>query len=224
VEIGKSVFARTGAQRDDSQATRQITVARVAGRLVVTGDDALAGTYVAMVEALRTLGTTTVRDATCAFWVANLGVQSSEARIIGFNSAGMYQYRQAQTYVGAIAGSVGVSLSGTLSTTTRIEYEGFEDQGGITLTGPQVTDADTGGSGHMSGVLRFELAPLAVDPSSAATITGTIDYGGGGDAVQISGGDLSGGHYAVSIDGGASTRVNPVALPSPSVAQCLALP
>jgi hypothetical protein len=223
-EIGTNIFARRGTQRDDSESTRRITVSRGAGRLVVTGDDGLAGTYVALVAALRQLGTTTARDATCAFWIADLGIQTSEGRIIGFNSPGMYQYRQAETYVGTIAGSVRVSLSGTLNTTTRIEYAGFEDVGGVILSGPQVTDADSGGSGHMSGVLHFTFVPLALDPSGAGTITGTIDYGSGADTVQISGGNPSGGAYVASIDGGATARVTPVTLPSPTVAECLALP
>jgi hypothetical protein len=226
-EIGTNIFARQGTNRDDTAYTRGILVARSSGHLVVSGDDALAGTYVGLVEALGALGTATARDATCAFWVANLGIQSSEARIIGFNSAGMFQYHQAETYVGTIAGSVNVSLSGTFNTTTRIEYAGFEDQGGVTLDGLQQTDADSNGSGHLSGVLRFTFAPLGLDPSSAASITGTIDYGGAGnpaDAVQISGGNTSGGVYVTSIHGGATARVSSVALPSPTVADCLALP
>jgi hypothetical protein len=226
-EIGTSVYSRQGTRRDDTESTRRITVARVAGHLVVEGDDALAGTYVGLVEALRVLGTATARDATCAFWIANLGIQSSEARIIGFNSPGMYQYRQAETYVGNAGGSVHVSLSGTFDTTTRIEYADFEDHGGVRLSGPQVTYANSAGTGHMAGVLTYALVPLAADPSGAGTITGTIDYGGGGnpaDVVQISAGNVAGGVYVTSIDGGATARVSAGAPPSPTVADCLALP
>jgi hypothetical protein len=223
-EIGTSLYSRRGTSRDDAEHTRRIAVARDASRLSVSGDAALAGTYVPLVEALRALGTSTARDAACAFWIADLGVQTSEARIIGFNSPGMYQYQQAETYAGTIAGSVHVSLSGTLATTTRIEYAGFQDVGGVVLSGPQVTDADSGGSGHMSGVLRFAFAPLPVDPAGAATITGTIDYGSGADAVQISGGNPTGGAYVTAIDRGGTARVSAIAPPSPTVAQCLALP
>jgi hypothetical protein len=223
-EIGTNVLSRRGAQRDDTAHTRRITVARGAGRLVVGGDDELAGTYVALVDALRVLGTSTARDASCAFWIANLAIQSSEARIIGFNSPGMFQYRQAETFAGSIAGSVRVSLSGTFNTTTQIEYAVFEDQGGIRLSGTQVTNADLNGNGHLSGVLQFELAPLAIDPTGAGTVTGTIDYGSAGDTVQISGGNPSAGSYVTFISGGATARVSAVAPPSPTVADCLALP
>ena len=218
-EISKNIFGRRGAYRDDTPATRQVTVVRSGDRLVVGGDPELAGTYAPLVQALGTLGTSTPRDATCAFWLADLTVASSEARIIGFNSPGMFQYRDPQTYAGTIAGSVRVSLSGTFSTTTRIDYAAFEDAGGIVLTGPQVTDADAGGSGHLSGVLRFEFAP-----SAATSISGSIDYGNGANTVQISGGNPSGGAYLTSIDGGASALVSAVQKPAVTIADCLALP
>ena len=218
-EISTNIFSRRGTYRDDTPTTRQVTVVRSGDRLVVAGDAALAGTYAPMVAALGALGTSTPRDATCALWLADLTVATSEARIIGFNSPGMYQYRDAQTYAGTIAGSVRVSLSGTFSTTTRIEYAGFEDAGGIVLTGPQVTDADAGGSGHLSGVVRFEFAP-----SAATTITGSIDYGNGANTVQITGGNPSGGAYLTSIDGGASALVSSVQKPAVTIAECLALP
>jgi hypothetical protein len=221
-EIGTSIYSRRGTYRDDSPTTRSITVARDGAHLVVGGDAALAGTYVSLVEALGKLGTSTAQDATCAFWIADLGIQTSEARIIGFNSAGMYQYRQAETYVGTLTGSVRVSLSGTLNTTTRIEYADFVDLGGIHISGPQVTDADAGGSGHMSGILTFAFAPAAVDPSGVGTISGSINYGA--DAVQISGGNPTGGSYLTSIDGGASARVSATTRPALTNADCLALP
>jgi hypothetical protein len=221
---------RVGSQRDDTARTLHVTARRDAGRLAVTGDPLLAGTYAGLADALRNLGTRTERDAACAYQVASLGVESSEVRIIGFGGAGMLQYQRAETYVGTVAGSVRVSMSGYVQNTTRIEYAGFSDQGNVVLTGPQITDADPGGNGHMSGVVAFTLAPAALDPSAAGTpITGTIDYGGAGnpgDAVQISSGNPSGGFYVTSIDGGGTARVaaTAVTVPSPSVADCLALP
>jgi hypothetical protein len=142
----------------------------------------------------------------------------------------MLQYQQPETYVGTVAGTVRVSMSGFLQNSTRIEYGAFSDQGGVVLTGPQVTDADSSGNGHMSGVVTFALTPAPLDPATAATsITGRIDYGGAGnaaDAVQISGGNPSGGFYVTSIDGGGTARIpaTAVTVPSPSVAECLALP
>lgn len=229
-ESGRAPLNRVGAQRDDTGRTLHVTVAREAGRLVVAGDPLLAGTYAGLTDSLARLGTATERDAACAYQVASLAVESSEVRIIGFGGPGMLQYQRPQTYVGTVAGSVRVSMSGFLQNTTRIEYAGFSDQGGVTLTGPQITEADSGGDGHMSGMVAFSLAPSATDPSAAFTaITGRIDYGGAGnpaDAVQISGGNPAGGYYVTSLDGGATARVPATAVtaPSPSVADCLGLP
>ena len=56
----------------------RLTVTRDAGRLIVAGTTGLAGTYVALGEALGRLGSATERDAACAFQIANLGIRSSE--------------------------------------------------------------------------------------------------------------------------------------------------
>ena len=139
----------------------------------------------------------------------------------------MTQYQQAETYIGTLAGSLRVSMSGFAQNTTTIRYSDFEDLGGVRVSGPQITDADSGGDGHMSGVLTFVLAPVASDGSAGTPVTGTIDYGGAGnaaDAVQISNGNAVGGSYITSIDGGGSARVSPATAPSPSVSECLALP
>jgi hypothetical protein len=229
-ESSRGPLNRTGSQRDDSPRTLHVVVTRDADRLAITGDPQLAGSYVGLAPALARLGTATARDAACAYQVASLAVESSEVRIIGFGGPGMLQYQQPETYVGTVAGTVRVSMSGFLQNSTRIEYGAFSDQGGVVLTGPQVTDADSSGNGHMSGVVTFALTPAPLDPATAATsITGRIDYGGAGnaaDAVQISGGNPSGGFYVTSIDGGGTARIpaTAVTVPSPSVAECLALP
>ncbi len=226
-ESSVSILSRRGAWREEVKRTLRLTVTREAGRLLVAGDPGLEGTYVALGEALGHLGTATARDAACAFQIANLGIRSSEIRIIGFGGPGMTQYQGAETFVGTVAGSLRVSMSGFTHNTTRIEYSAFEDLGGVRVQGPQVTDANSGGDGHMSGVLTFALAPRAPDGAAAPPITGAIDYGGGGDpadAVRISNGNAVGGVYLTSIDGGGSARVSPETAPSPSVSECLALP
>ncbi|WP_242360075.1 hypothetical protein [Anaeromyxobacter sp. SG17] len=222
-----SLLSRRGAWRTDERRTLQLTVIRDGGRLVLAGDAALAGTYAAFGAALARLGTATARDAACAFQIANLGIRSSEIRIIGFGGPGMTQYQRAETYVGTVAGNLRVSQSGFTHNTTTILYSAFEDLGGARVDGPQVTDANSGGDGHMSGVLTFVLQPRSPDGSAATPVTGSIDYGGAGnpaDAVQISNGSASGGVYVVSIEGGGSARVSPETPPSPSVAECLRLP
>jgi hypothetical protein len=229
-ERSRAPLNRAGSQRDDTARTLHLTVTRDAGTLVMAGDPTLAGTYVGLGQALSRLGRATEHDAACAYQVTSLAVESSEVRIIGFGGSGMLQYQHAATFVGTVAGTVRVSMSGYLQNTTRIEYAGFADQTGISVSGAQVTDADLSGDGHMSGIVAFTLTPLSADPSAASTsITGQIDYGGAGnsaDAVQISNGNPAGGFYVTTIDGGPTARVPAIAVtaPSPPIADCLGLP
>jgi hypothetical protein len=226
-ERSASLLARRGVWREDVRGTLQLTATVENGRLVLAGDPSIAGTYVPFRAALARLGTTTARDAACAFEVANVGIRSSEVRIIGFGGPGMTQYQTPATYVGIVGGTLRVAEEGFLNSTTTITYAAFEDLGGARVDGPQMTRADSSGDGHMSGTLTISLEPLPPGGAAGAPVIGTIDYGGGGvsgDAVQISDGTASGGFYVVSLQGGGSAKVSPVAAPSPSVAECLALP
>jgi hypothetical protein len=225
-ERDRSLLARRGAYRDDVSRTLRVALTQGAGELAIAGEPALAGRYVPLRAALARLGSTTADDAACAFQVANLGIRSSELRIIGFGGPGMTQYQTAETFVGALAGSLRVSVQGFLTSTTTITYSGFVDLAGVRVEGPQITDVNAGGNGHMSGTMSFVLEPLA-GGEAAAPIAGTIDFGGAGDpadAVQISNGTASGGAYVVALAGAATARLSPVTAPTPSVAQCLALP
>jgi hypothetical protein len=229
-ERSTSLLSRTGVTRESVDRTLRLAVSRSDGVLTLSGDPALAGAYVPYRVALARLGTATDRDATCAFQIANLGIRASEVRIIGFGGPGMTQYRRAADYLGVLSGSMRVSLDGSLtstSTTTTITYSGFEDLGGSRVEGPQVTRVNGSGDGHMSGTVTFALTPLAPDGTELPAVSGALDYGGGddpGDAVQISRGNPTGGHYTMTLAGGGSARVSPVTAPSPSVAECLALP
>ena len=209
-----------GSQRNDTPYALHLTVVRTGNRLVVSGDPQLSGTYVALSDALAGLGTATARDAACAYQVASLSIQGSETRIIGFGGGGMVQYRQPATYVGTIAGSVTVSMSGlTPPIEMRIRYDGFEDEGGVRLDGTQVTTTGWDGKGSMSSVVRFTIAPPSLDPATVTTpITGGIDYSG----ITLNG--TASGSYHVTIDGGGTGDVSAVGAPSPSVAECLNLP
>jgi hypothetical protein len=229
-ERSRTPLNRRGSQRDDTPRTIRVTATRDAGRLVLAGDPGLAATYVGLGDALGRLGTATEHDAACAYQVTSLGILSSEIRIIGFGGAGMLQYQNAETFVGTLAGTVRVSLSGYLHNTSRIEYASFEDLGAVVVTGTQITDADISGDGHMSGVVSFTLGSASSgSPGAAPPITGTIDYGGAGnpsDTVQISNGEPAGGSYVTTIAGGGTARVSAVAVTvrSPPVADCLGLP
>ena len=210
-----------GSQRDDKPWSLRITVARSGNRLVVSGDIRLAGTYVALADALAGLGAATERDAACAYQVASLSIQGSEIRIIGFGSAGMTQYLNSASFIGTIGGTVTVSMSIGTSVRMRVAYDGFEDEGGVRLSGAQTTSTSWGGSGGMSGAVGFSIAPPSLDPAMVATaITGTIDYG----TVTLAGGNTSGGAYVTHIDGGPTAAVPAVGSQSPDVAECLNLP
>lgn len=224
----------SGAERDDSTRVLHLTANRdQAGRLVLSGDPALAGTYVGFADALRNLGAAPQLSATCAFLIPNLAVATSEIRIIGFGGNAMYQYTRPATYVGTVAGTVEVAVDISLASNsahTTIQYAGFQDFGGVTLDGPQITDTSLAANGHMSGVVRFTLSPAPLDPAGVATpIQGSIDYGSAdpGNAVVISGGNPVGGSYRMSVDGGVSGDLVPVTLvntASSAVANCLSLP
>jgi hypothetical protein len=227
-ERGKGPLARVGTSRADVARPLHVGFLRGTSELEIGGEPSLAGRYVLFQAALARLGITTAEDAACAFQVGNLGIRSSEVRIIGFGGAAMTQYFSAETYVGTLAGTLRVSLDGSFTSgfTTTIAYSGFVDLAGVRVDGPQITDANAGGNGHMAGTMSFALEPL-VDGRPAAPIAGTIDFGGAGDpadAVQISDGTASGGVYVVALAGGATARVSPVTAPTPSVAECLALP
>ena len=93
--------------------------------------------------------------------------------------------------------------------------------------GPQTTKANSGGNGHMEGVMSFTLSPTAAAGGAAPPpITGTIDYGttDPSSAIQISNGNAVDGVYVTAIDGGGTARVPPQTAPSPSVSECLGLP
>ncbi len=231
---------RRGTERSDDQFQIPITISRSGGQLVVGGDVRVAGTYVALAEALGRFETATASPAACAFQIANLGMLRSQGRIIGFGGSGILNYRDAETYVGTVAGSLEISLTGPLTgtTTTTIQYSAFEDIGGVVVDGPMKTDADSGGNGHMYGRMTFRFSPVAADGSPGTPIAGWIDYGGDAtpwgpndpaNAIQISGGNPTGGSYTVAIEDGGGTvtataQVAPATPPSPSVPECLSLP
>lgn len=227
-ERGRSIWSRRGSEREDVSYDVPLTVTRNGGQLVVAGDPGLAGTYVPLAEALGRIHTST--DPACAFQLSNVGMLASEARIIGFGGVGITQYTQPEGYVGTVAGSLRISLElsgGYSHSRTTIQYFGFEDVGGITVDGPMITDADSSGSGDMSGRMTFAFQPVAQDGTPGTKVTGWIDYGGNGDAskaLHIVNADPTGGFYTVGIDGGGVAQVPPQTAPSPSVSECLALP
>ncbi len=225
-ESGVPILSRRGSYRDDVQYDVPLIVTRAGGRLTVAGDPSIEATYVPLVEALGNLRTAGASDAACAFQVANLGMLTSQARIIGFGGPGITQYNDPETYIGTVAGSLRIEQHGWDPNWTVMQYSAFQDVGGVAVEGPMRTDADSGGNGHMSGVMTFAFAPTAPDGTLGTPITGTIDYGteNPANAIRISGGDATGGFYTVAIAGGGTALVPPELPPTPPLAQCLALP
>jgi len=226
-ERGEDLLSRLGSTRTSVDRTLAFTTVRSGDTLTLTGDPAWAGTYLLLTDALGQLGSATAADVGCQFLVANLAVLTSQIRIIGFGGPGMLQYSTAFTYVGTLAGGVKVGLTGgLLSPKTTITYSAFSDFSGVTLAGNQITFANAGGNGHMEGTVAFTFAPT-VNGIPGAEETGTILYGqpgGGGDAIQIGDGYVSGGEYVVTLWNGVSATVDPVAPPATSLAACLGLP
>jgi hypothetical protein len=223
------VTGRRGSTRSPPglNAPLPLALTRGADTLGLSGDPAWTGTYVRLQQVLpRFEGRPAAEAATCAFQLANLAVLSSQARIIGFGSAGMLQYGAAQDFVGTLSGKVNVHLSGGLTTpVTDISYQGFSDFPGVELNGVQTTFAGIDGSGHMEGTVTFTLQP---DAAGGAAVPGAIVYGvpGGADNIRISGGHASsGGHYQVTLGDAAAVPVDPVAEPpTPPLSDCLGLP
>jgi len=223
-ERGTGLLNRSGSQRKDIDRTLALSADRGPTTLALSGDGAWAGTYALLPDALARLGTATDADGACAFHLANLAVMTSQVRIIGFGSANMLQYNNAQDFVGWLSGSVHVHTG--LPSPTDITFRTYADFTGVELDGNQHTDTGFSGDGHMEGTVAFTFRP---HPAGAATpsppIHGTILYGDGGpDSLQIRNGVAAGGHYLVTFDDGTAVKVSPVGPPTPTIAECLQLP
>ncbi len=221
------IWSRHGTERSSSSTKMSLTAMRSGSQLVVSGNSTIAGTYVPLVEALGNLSSqapTPSDEAACAFQVANLGMLRSQGRILGFGGGTMTTYWNAATFIGTVSGSLTITLVGLSNNTTTIQYDQFEDIGGVIVDGPMITDANDKGTGSMRGVTAFTFKPVAADGTPGSEITGTIDYGAGDNAVKIDNGNADGGYYTIAIAGGGTALVAPATPPSPSVWDCLARP
>ena len=195
------VVGRTGATRAQlsppviDQATLTSTDG---GSLDVTGSPRFSGHYDRFIEATARITGTEANITTCAFYVANLAVESSEARIPGFNSPGLTQYLNRDTpFGGILSGTVTVRLSGIFNPVATFTYAEYADFEGVVLDGQQVSSTNSSGDGALSGVVRFRIAREGLPD-----IDGTLDYG----QITLSNGNES-GNYLVTLDGGATVPV-----------------
>jgi hypothetical protein len=208
------VISRNGATRMQLSppVIDQATVTSTDGGSVdVTGSARFTGRYDPLLEATARIAGTETLVTTCAFYVANLAVESSEARIPGFNSAGLTQYLNRDTpFGGILSGTVTIRLDGLFSPVATFTYANYADFEGVVLDGQQVSSTDSAGNGGLSGVVRFRIARQGLPD-----LDGTLDYG----QITLSNGNES-GNYLVTLDGGTSV---PVAsgFRNPSLEVCL---
>lgn len=215
-EASKPVSDRRGASRTQLSPPRQsnahidTSTDRV---LDLSGSADVAGHYLTLLDRTALLAGTDATTTACAFHLANLAVESSEARIPGFNSPGLTQYlNREEPFEGILSGSVTIGLVGLLSPVTTNTFRNYADFEGVVLDGVQVSSTDTGGNGTLSGVLGFRIGRAGLPP-----LEGAVDY----RAVTITGGNES-GNYLVTLDGGQTYPV-PTGHRIPSLEQCLGL-
>ena len=181
------------------------------GAFDVTGSARFTGRYDPLLEATARIAGSEALVASCAFYVANLAIESSEARVPGFNSAGLTQYLNRDTpFAGILSGTLTIRLTGLFSPVATLTYANYADFEGVVLDGEQISSTDSGGNGGLSGVVRFRISRQGLPD-----LDGTVDYG----QISLSNGNES-GNYQVTLDGGATV---PVAsgFRNPSLEVCL---
>jgi hypothetical protein len=215
-EASKPVSDRSGASRHELSPPLQshVHIDTSTGEVLdLSGSADIAGHFLRLLGRTALLTGNDVNTTACAFHLANLAVESSEARIPGFNSPGLTQYLNRQEpFDGILSGTVTIGLVGLFSPVTTNTFQNFSDFEGVVLDGVQVSSTDTGGNGSLSGVLGFRIARDGLPP-----LEGSVDY----SAVTLSGGNES-GNYLVTLDGGTTYPV-PTGRRIPPLEQCLGL-
>ena len=215
-EASKPVSDRSGASRHElsppMQSQMHIDTSTV-DVLDLSGSGDIAGHFLRLLGRTALLTGNDANTTACAFHLANLAVESSEARIPGFNSPGLTQYLNRQEpFEGILSGTVTIGLVGLFSPVTTNTFQNYADFEGVVLDGVQASSTDTGGNGSLTGVLAFRIARDNLPP-----LEGSVDY----SAVSLSGGNES-GNYLVTLDGGTTYPV-PTGHRIPSLEQCLGL-
>jgi len=215
-ELTRPVSSRRGATRKtlSPPMVSAATLVAVSGdTLELAGPAEVAGTYHTLASRTASIRDTDATSPACAFHVANLAVESSEARVPGFNSAGLTQYlNRVEPFQGILSGTMSIGLVGLFSPVSTITFQNYADYEGVVLNGQQISSTDTSGNGALSGVVTFHIERRGMAP-----LEGSVDY----RAVTLSGGNES-GDYLVTLDGGTETRV-PTGHRIPSLEECLGL-
>ncbi len=181
--------------------------------LVLSGSAEVAAHYETLLGRTAHISGTDDTSAACAFFIANLAVESSEARVPGFNSAGLIQYlNREEPFAGILSGTLTVGLVNLFSPVTTNRFANYADFEGVVLDGEQVSSTNGSGDGALSGVLNFRIEREGLPP-----LLGRVDY----REVILHGGNES-GTYLVTLDGGTPVRV-PTGHRVPPLEQCLGL-
>lgn len=192
-----SILDRDGAFRTDLAApvARRIQITRDGSGILLTLDDATHH-MTSLGEVVEAVDVTTQAGAEDVFRLFNLPLLTSQARLLGFGSAGMTQYvGLTAEFGGTVRSRFTVSVASLLNPDTTISYFQFEDLTGVVIDGIQLTDVDTSGNGSMSGILSFVMR--GTGGATDAVIRGGLDY----DGLQIGDGFAAGGGYTLTIDG-----------------------
>jgi hypothetical protein len=215
-EASKAVSDRTGAKRYELSPPMQSGVhidTSTADVLDLSGSQTISGHFLRLLGRTALITGSDANATACAFHLANLAVESSEARIPGFNSPGLTQYlNREEPFDGILSGTVTIGLVGLFSPVTTNTFRNYADFEGVVLDGVQVSSTDTSGNGSLSGILGFSISRDGLPP-----LAGSVDY----HAVTLTGGNES-GNYLVTLDGGTTYPV-PTGHRIPSLEQCLGL-
>lgn len=215
-EASKPVSDRIGAKRTELAPPMESNIridTRTEEVLDLSGSRDIAGHYLTLLGRTAVITGTEATVTACAFHMANLVVESSEARIPGFNSAGMTEYlNRVEPFQGILSGTVSVGLVGLFSPVVTTTYSNYADFEGVVLDGVQVSSTNASGDGALSGVLGFR-----IQRKGLPDLEGQVDY----RAVTLTGGNES-GDYLVRLDGGTEVAV-PTGRRVPGLEECLGL-
>jgi hypothetical protein len=200
----RSILSRDGSIRTDlSTPEVQSLALTVDGTQLLVSLDGEERRMTSLAELVESIDTSTQEGAEAVFRVFNLPVATSQARLLGFGSGSMTQYVNATAeFVGTIRNDFTVEVAAWLDPDALITYHQFEDLTGIVIDGPQLSDVDTSGNGHMNGVLSFIMHGQG--GASDVVIRGGLDYQG----LLLSDGVAAGGTYTLRIDGAGAYTIS----------------
>lgn len=187
------VVGRDGSTREDVHLEQNFGYEYVGDRLIMTAGDQ---TWVLQTldDVVETLDLGTQTGAENFAQVYNLTVLSNQVRIIGFGSAGMFNYiSNPGTFVGLVEGSMSVGVASAFNPTATMLYTGFEDMHPMIYDGDIITRSDASGNGPMEGVVSFQYASL-----TGPNIDGDCDYAN----LIVSRGMAGGGYYVFTLPTG----------------------